>query len=73
MKKMNISLTNGYCDVEFKINLTQTLITIKGNGKTIIQQLTLEDFDNDVNHYSATVVEMLADFFSDDFVLCKVA
>ena len=70
---MNISLTNGYCDVEFKIDLTQTFITIKGNDKTIIQQLTLEDFDNDVNDYSATVVEMLADFFSDDFALCEVA
>ena len=73
MKKMNIGLTNGYCDVEFKIDFTQTLITIKGNGRTIIQQLTLEDFDNDVNDYSATIVEMLADFFSDDFVLCEVA
>ena len=73
MKKMNISLTNGYCDVEFKMGNEQTIITMQTKEKTIIQQLSLEDFDNDINDYAATVTELLADFFSDDFVLTNIA
>ena len=73
MRNMNVSLTNGYCDVVFKMGNKQTLITMQTKDKTIIQQFTLEDFDNDVNDYSATITEILADFFSDDFVLTSIA
>jgi hypothetical protein len=73
MKKINVYLTNGYCDVKFNIGMEQTLITLKTPESTVYQYLKLEEFDFDVDNYSATIVEIMADFFSDDFVLTDVA
>lgn len=72
MKKIKVNLTNGYCDVVFTITPSQTLITMKTDKETLFQHITLEDVDNDANNYAATITEIMADFFTDDFVLTSL-